>query len=116
MLKTLCIQIQPELAPELNMAELKHVLDVLGSTSLLVKQHSVDEGFDKSPYSNFTFDTEDLLALWPVIQSKVFSNETLAEPLAKASIVTCEGKNGWSDYLLLFHFDPSQPRDSIDMT
>ena len=115
MLKTLYIQIQPELAPELKIADVKGVLDGLGSTSPLVTRRSIDEGFDAGPYFNFTFETENLKELWAVVQSKVLANDTLA-PLAKASIIACEGNIGWNDYLLLFHFDPSVPQDSIDVT
>jgi len=84
----------------------KGVLDVLGSTSALVTRYSIDEGFDAGHYFNFTFETEHLKELWAVIQSRVLVNDAAATPLAKASIIACEGNNGWNDYLLLFHFDP----------
>jgi hypothetical protein len=82
----------------------------------VVKEHDFNEGFDKTRYLNFTFGTEALNTLWSLIQSTVFDNAAFAEPLGKSSIVVCEGNDGWNDYLQLFHFNPSLPRDSIDAT
>jgi hypothetical protein len=113
MLKALSIQIQPDRAPELNIAEVRHAFETLAITSPLVREHQFDEGFDETRYLNFTFGTEDLKGLWASIQSNIFGNPTLAEPIAKASIVVCEGEEGWNDYLHLFHFDPTVPRDAI---
>ncbi len=33
--------------------------------------------------------------------------------MARATIITCQGKRGWDDYLLLHHFDLSEPLDEI---
>ena len=112
-MKALSIQIQPELAPELDVAEVKRSLAAI-TQSPLVKKHDFNEGLDKTRYLNFTFGTEDLSSLWSLIQSQVFGNAAFAEMLAKSSIVVCEGEDGWNDYLQLFHFDPDLPRDSID--
>ena len=116
MLKALSIQVQPELAPDLNVADLKRILETLVATSPLVTQQQFDEGFDKGPYFNFTFGTDDLKGLWALIQLTVFADDALAQSMAKASIVVCEGSDGWNDYLQLFHFDPTVPRDSVDAT
>ena len=115
MLKALSIQIQPERAPELNVAEVKRLLEAL-TKSPLVQRHDFNEGFDKTRYLNFTFGTEDLKGLWCLIQSTIFDDASLAASLSKASIIVCEGNDGWNDYLQLFHFDPALPRDSIDAT
>jgi hypothetical protein len=115
MLKALSIQIQPERAPELNVAEVKRSLEAI-TKSTLVRRHDFNEGFDETRYLNFTFGTEDLRGLWSLIQSTIFGDAPFAEPLARASIIVCEGNDGWNDYLQLFHFDPSLPRDSIDAT
>jgi hypothetical protein len=102
MLKALSIQIQPAL----KIDDVKRVLEALAATSSLVKRHQFDEGFDKTRYLNFTFGTEDLKALWAVIQSTIFDDPAFAEPMTQAAIIVCEGHDGWNDYLQLFHFDP----------
>jgi hypothetical protein len=114
MMKALSIQIQPERAPGLNMEEVQAAFETIAEVTSLVRHHQFDDGFDKTRYFNFTFGTEDLKGLWAVIQSTVYGNPALAEPVAKSSIVVCTGENGWDDYLLLFHFDPKVPRAEID--
>ena len=113
MLKALSIQIQPERAPESQIEEVQSIFEAIARMTSLVKRHQFDDGFDKTRYFNFTFGTEDLEGLWTEIQSAVYRNPALAEPMAKSSIVVCEGENGWNDYLLLFHFDPDVPRDEL---
>ena len=37
----------------------------------------------------------------------------LVPGLAAAAIIVCEGEHGWDDYLLLHHFDPAEPLDTM---
>ncbi len=114
MLKALSIQIQPERTPELKIEEVRSAFEAIARMTPLVRRHQFNDGFDKTRYFNFTFGTEDLQGLWSVIQSTIYSDPAFAEPMAKASIVVCEGKDGWNDYLQLFHFDPTVMRDEIN--
>jgi hypothetical protein len=114
MMKALSIQIQPERVPGLKMKEVQVAFEAIAGMSPLVEHHQFDDGFDKTRYFNFTFGTEDLERLWAVIRSTIYRNPALAEPIAKSSIVVCTGENGWDDYLLLFHFDPSVPCAEIN--
>ena len=115
MLKALSIQIQPERAPDLKMEEIQAAFESIAGMASLVRHHQFDDGFDKTRYFNFTFGTEDLKGLWAVIQSTIYRNPALAEPMAKSSIAVCTGENGWDDYLLLFHFDPNESRAEINV-
>jgi hypothetical protein len=113
-MKALSIQIQPERVPELKMEEVQVAFETIAEMASLVRHHQFDGGFDKARYFNFTFGTEDLKGLWAVIQSTIYRNSVLAEPMAKSSIVVCTGENGWDDYHLLFHFNPDEPRADIN--
>ena len=113
-MKALSIHIQPERAPELKMEEVQAAFKAIAEMTSLVRHHQFDDGFDKTRYFNFTFGTEDLKGLWAVIQSTTYGNPALAGPLAKSSIVVCTGEHGWDDYLLLFHFDPNEPRADLN--
>jgi hypothetical protein len=114
LMKALSIQIHPERAPGLKMEEVKAAFGAMAEMTSLVLRHQFDDGFDRTRYFNFTFGTEDLKGLWAVIQSTIYGNPALAEPLAQSSIVVCTGEHGWDDYHLLFHFDPDEPRADIN--
>ena len=96
------------------MEEVQAAFKAIAGMTSLVRHHRFDDGFDKTQYFNFTFGTEDLRGLWAVIRSTAYGNPALAEPMAKSSIAVCTGEHGWDDYLLLFHFDPDEPRADID--
>ena len=67
----------------------------------LAQGHRVAKGNDKGPYINVSFAASDLKALWRAVRK-----ELVRLGLQGGSIVTCTGKDGWNDYLLLHHFDP----------
>ena len=114
LMKALSIQIQPERAPDLKMEEVQAAFEAIAEMSSLVRHHQFDDGFDRTRYFNFTFGTEDLKGLWAMIQSTIYSNPVLAEPMAISSMAVCTGEHGWDDYHLLFHFDPDESRVDIN--
>ena len=105
-MKKICVQFQPDRAPELSLKEIRSVLESIGATPRLVQGHRVDEGEENGPYLNFTFDTPDLGELWALIEDQIFRDPPWGRLARKASIVTCEGN------LILHHFDPAVPRAS----
>ena len=105
------VQLQPHRVPELSLKEIRSVLESIGATPRLVQGHRVDEGEENGPSLNFTFETPDLGELWRLIESEIFSEPPWGRLARKASIVTCEGKEG-ADPLVLHHFDPAVPRAS----
>lgn len=72
---------------------------------------NVDRGFDDGPYININIyaDSAEIAAIWSSVSSVVFSSSSLAS----ATIVCCEGENGWDDYTLLHHYDKSEPLDTL---
>jgi hypothetical protein len=70
---------------------------------------TISRGNDKGEYVNLYFATDDLKSLWESVRHTL----SAAPGLANATIVACEGENGWDDYLLLHHFDPSEALDGL---
>ncbi len=108
-MKCLNIQLQSELCSG-------DVAAHVDSLTQLVSIHSpdavvnVERGDDDGPYTNVNIDAEDIPSLWSVIADALH-----AEPsLASATIVCCEGENGWDDYLLLHHFDETETIDTLN--
>jgi hypothetical protein len=114
LMKELRVQIQPERALGLNMEQVRAAFEALAEMTSLIRNHQFDDGFDKMRYFNFTFGTEDLKGLWALIQSTIYCNRALAEPIAESSIVVCTGEDGWDGNLLLFHLDPNELCDDLD--
>ena len=102
-LKTLNVQIQPARSPGLDSAA------IVAALRTLSKDSWVNEGEDGGPYINVCFDVPKLERLWLAIRGILDANPAVAQ----ATIITCQGKRGWDDYLLLHHFDVSEQLDDI---
>ena len=89
------------------------LLTSVGSGTGLVKHFEVREGSDEGHYTNVSYATDDLPRLWSLIKQEVLQAPTIGPVLRKATIVVCQGEEGWDDYLLLHHFDENEPLDSI---
>jgi hypothetical protein len=101
------IQIQPERSPLLDVEHAKVQLTEIAK--LCAARCRVKEGYDEGRYINVNIVTNDLAALWSNIQPEL----QLIDGFAQASIICCEGAHGWDDYLLLHHFDPTEPLDAL---
>lgn len=110
-MKSLSIQVQPELSPGLDIARLTQAFRSVAQKPDLVKHHAFDSGVDGGAYFNYTFGTPNARDLWIVIQDEIFNSQEFAYHMSRASMVMCSGETGWDDYLQLFHFDPSVPID-----
>lgn len=103
----LTVQVQPALSPGLDMAEAVARLTRAGEhTGARVR---VEEGFDRVAYVNLDFVAGAVAALWAAVQAELRAVPGLAE----AAIACCQGEYGWDDYLLLHHYDPSEPLDQL---
>ena len=102
-LKALCVQIQPTRSPDLDSAEIAATLRTLSNDSW------VTEGDDDGPYINVCLNVANLDQLWLKIRELLRANPALA----RCTIITCQGKMGWDDYLLLHHYDRSLRLDEI---
>ena len=114
-MSVLCIQVQPNLAPGIDLGVVREVAVQLGSTTLFTR-HGEEEGFDNGPYISLYFDTPYLSEAWPVIWSQLYEDARIGTLIRASSIAICEGNNGWDDYLLLHHFNPAESVDDIGKT
>lgn len=112
-MRLLSVQVQPNLAPELNMQALSAAFEVIALNGNLVAEHNFESSSDEGPYFNFTFSTNKLVELWDIIQESIYGNAQLGPQLLRSSMAICTGKFGWDDYLLLFHFDPAEKKDDL---
>src|SRR5688572_18089981 len=110
-MQTLHVQLHPDLIPGMDIATLRGVLAGLASNSLVENFESL-EGNDQGRYINFNYQSPDHAALWHALSGILHGTNELASLLRASTILACEGSHGWDDYLLLHHFNPSEPLDS----
>lgn len=102
-MKSLNVQLQPSRSPDLDVeAALVRLQAVAPAT--------VSRGNDDGPYINVNFHAADLRPLWLELRELLRQDAKLAE----CTIVCCHGEHGWDDYLLLHHFDSSEPLDRLE--
>jgi hypothetical protein len=111
-MSVLCIQIQPSRAPGIDLALIRGAAAQLGSSGLFTR-YGEEEGFDNGAYINLYFDAPSAAEAWIAIRSTLYENESTGAFMQKSSIATCEGQQGWDDYLLLHHFDPTAALDQL---
>jgi len=99
----LSIQIQPELSPSINSGGVASFLNNEGYTP------EITEGNDSGKYININIETNNIKELW--IKIKKYLQEH--NEFANSTIVTCEGSQGWDNYLLLHHFDSNEKLNEI---
>jgi hypothetical protein len=108
-MRTLHVQVQPKRAKRLDMVAVGAGLRRLSKNKRLVHRFRFEEGNDSGRYINFDYVTADPSKLWQALRSGPFRSPLLRS----ASMVVCEGDNGWDDYLLLHHWDRRLRLDSV---
>jgi hypothetical protein len=106
-MRTLYIQVQPNRATGIDMARVRELCESIASNKKLITRFAVIEGEDNGPYSNLMFETSELQKLWGLIYDVLYRDERVGPALLRASMAMCEGSDGWANYLLRYHFDPS---------
>jgi hypothetical protein len=110
-LRTLVIQLQPARSPDLDETRTIAMLRSLAGPRDRV---TVTRDNDDGPYVNVSIETTDPTSLWTRIRATLLENAEPPSPaFARCAIVTCEGKHGWSDYLLLHHFHSAERPDDL---
>ena len=71
-------------------------------------------GNDNGPYVNMNFAAVDYIAGWSQLR-RLFDDPDVGRQLAAATIIVCEGRESWNDYLLLHHFDPGEKVDDVHL-
>jgi hypothetical protein len=113
-MSTLCIQIQPNRAIGIDMKRVRALAESLASDNELITRFAIVEGDDRGPYSNLMFETSDPQKLWHLVSDALYKDGKVGPALASGSMAMCEGSNGWTNYLLLYHFDPSVKLDRFE--
>jgi hypothetical protein len=107
----LCLQVHSARAPGLNVTELKEAADLLARSVPGVLGIGFTEGEDDGAYLNIVFAAREPQRSWPPIREGLLESAAFGLQLKAASIAMCTGTEGWDDYLLLYHYDPSVPVD-----
>lgn len=110
-MRTLTIQVQPNLAPRMEIASIKEHFQALSDNGDIVNHFEFVSGDDDGPYLNFTYYTTEPASLWQKIQVKIYDNDEIGQTIRESSMAMCSSEEGWDDYLLLFHFDPMVETD-----
>ncbi|MFN0058036.1 MAG: hypothetical protein ACKVX7_06230 [Planctomycetota bacterium] len=111
-MRALNIQIQPERMkggdPEELVARLRDATD--GVQLQFVAENRGDEN---GLYINLNFCTTNFVAGWRRLRG-AYDDSDVGRQLESSTIATCEGSDGWNDYLLLHHFNPDEKTDDVD--
>ena len=107
-MKCLHIQLHPQ---RCSVDTENHVnrLSEIATDSVLDVIVDVERGDDDVPYINVNIYTDEMVSLWSAVCFEIESKPSLAS----ATIVCCEGENGWDDYFLLHHFDGDEAVDTL---
>lgn len=107
------IQIHPHRAPELDIANICAICNEIALEEAdIVSRFSFVEGHDGHAYLNLNFQTSDVRKLWKRLKTQLYDGAQ-SKALQRSSMAMCEGKYGWDDYLLLYHYDPNVDRDVL---
>ncbi|WP_295558998.1 hypothetical protein [uncultured Hyphomicrobium sp.] len=106
-----CIQIHPDRNRDLDFDRVRKVCEGLAADKALIKWFAFSDrpadGRERR-HINLLFDTDRPADLWRALLVKLYQCETVGRPLQMSSMAMCEGDGGWSDYLLLHHYDPRE--------
>ncbi len=68
------------------------------------KEINVQKGAAQKNYTNIAVLTPSVRKLWDALEQTVRRHKDLRQN----TLVVCEGKHGWDDYELIYHWDPEQ--------
>jgi hypothetical protein len=103
--RTLRIQIHPDRLVRISTKEAVERVVAVGSSCMAVTRHRVVSELSEPGAVNVDFLTHSITSLWAIL-SNALADEHSLQSLSAASMILCEGANGWNDYLLLHHYDP----------
>jgi hypothetical protein len=108
----ICLQVQMSLAPGLNPDSLKEASERIAKATSGIRGIGFFEGDEDGKYLNITFAVESPASAWQELKSKLLESELFGSSLRKCAMVVCTGNDGWNDYLLLHHYDPTVGLDA----
>ncbi|XZE36713.1 hypothetical protein SH501x_002297 [Pirellulaceae bacterium SH501] len=110
-MNTLCCQIQIDRLATITEERVNDICRALAARNPNI---NFESGEDDGRYVNLFVESYDAVAAWDLIETTILSDGVIGPEMRTAAIVTITGRNGWDDYLLLHHFDPSETLDTIE--
>jgi hypothetical protein len=107
----ICIQVHLGRAPALDVARLAEVCEGVARRTSGIRGINISEGEEDGAFVNILFAAMDPLASWPALKEALLESAEFGEALKVSCMCVCTGDDGWDDYLLLYHFDPTIPLD-----
>ena len=112
-MKAIIIQLQPDRSDLCNETDALEAIESIAHDLDPVEEIEMESGDDDGPYTNILITTSDLSSTWKTLKTELFEHEELGPFLSASTIVSAEGDEGWDDYLLLHHYDPSEETDTL---
>jgi hypothetical protein len=112
-MKTVCVQFQPDRAPKASIQSISAIMLRIALAHKAVREFTIRRSRGRIRYVNFLFVGSDMGSVWGSIHALAFRHSRFGAVLRRACIATAEGSKGWSNYLLLHHFDPTQTLDRL---
>ena len=109
----ICVQVHPGRAPELDLGRLVAACETLARCIKGCRGFGRSQGEDEGAYVNLVFAMERPADSWPQLRDVLLESTEFGSALKQSCMCLCMGANGWSDYLLLYHFDPAEPVDKL---
>jgi hypothetical protein len=110
----LCLQVQMNLALQLNPDSLKEASERIAKAITGIRGVGRSEGDDDGRNLNVTFAAESPATAWQELKSKLLESGVFGSSLRECAMVACTGNDGWNDYRLLHHFDPTVGLDATN--
>lgn len=110
---TVCIQIQPDLIPNFDDADVLALCDSLKAHRDIIDAFQAESGEDDGPYLNLMFETSQPAKVWALLQTTFYPANPQGDAMRAGSMAMCTGEEGWDDFLLLHHFDENLPLDTL---
>lgn len=103
------LQVHADAISDQVLASLKAECESLAATLVGVRSVGFDEGEDEGKYVNVVFGSVAPQDLWPQINAALYQSPVFGPALRACSMALRTGSDGWNDYVMLYHFDPSVP-------
>ena len=103
------LQIHTDAIPREALASLRRECESLATTFVGSLGVRFEEGEAEGKYLNVVFGSHAPQDLWPHIKAALYQSALHGQILRTASMALRTGEDGWNDYVLLYHFDPTVP-------
>jgi hypothetical protein len=103
------LQVHTHAVPEATLAALREECESLATALICALGVRFEEGEDEGKYLNIVFGSHTPQDLWPHLKAALYQSSVHGKVLQASSMALRTGEDGWNDYALLYHFDPSVP-------